>query len=91
LRRGGRYVTAGAIAAPIVDLDLRTLYLHDLELIGATVFQAPVYRNLVSYIERGEIRPLLAKVFPLDDIREAQEQFIRKSHVGNFVIDIDGT
>ncbi len=91
LRRGGRYVTAGAIGAPIVNLDLRTLYLHDLELIGATVFQAHVYRNLIGYIERGEIRPLLAKTFPLDDIREAQAQFIKKSHVGNFVIDIDGT
>ncbi len=91
LRRGGRYVTAGAIGAPLVDLDLRTLYLHDLELIGATVFQPHVYRNLVGYIERNEIRPLLAKTFPLDDIREAQAQFIKKSHVGNFVIDIDGT
>jgi NADPH:quinone reductase-like Zn-dependent oxidoreductase len=91
LRRGGRYVTAGAIAAPIVDLDLRTLYLHDLELIGATVFQPYVYRNLIGYIERGEIRPLLAKTFTLDDIAEAQSQFIKKSHVGKFVIDIDGT
>lgn len=35
----GRYVTAGAITAPIVDLDLRTLYLNDLELCGATVFE----------------------------------------------------
>ena len=91
LRRGGRYVTAGAIGSPLVDLDLRTLYLHDLELIGATVFQASVYRNLVSYIERAEIRPLLAATFPLDDIRLAQEEFIKKSHVGNIVVDVDGT
>ena len=30
LRRGGRYAAAGAIAGPIVALDLRTLYLKDL-------------------------------------------------------------
>ena len=30
LKRGGRYVTAGAIAGPIVELDVRTLYLKDL-------------------------------------------------------------
>ena len=30
LCRGGRYVTSGAIAGPIVEFDLRTLYLKDL-------------------------------------------------------------
>ena len=35
LCRGGRYVTSGAIAGPIVELDLRTLYLKDLEMHGA--------------------------------------------------------
>jgi NADPH:quinone reductase-like Zn-dependent oxidoreductase len=34
LQRGGRYVTAGAIAGPIVELDVRTLYLRDLTLFG---------------------------------------------------------
>jgi len=29
-------VTSGAIAGPIVELDLRTLYLKDLTLIGST-------------------------------------------------------
>ncbi len=37
LRRGGRYVTSGAIAGPMVELDLRALYLKDLTMHGATV------------------------------------------------------
>ncbi len=86
LKRGGRYVTAGAIAGPLVELDLRTLYLHDLELWGATVMPRGIFQNLVSYIERGEIRPLLAKTFPLADIRQAQTEFLEKRHVGNFVV-----
>ena len=40
LRRGGRYVTAGAIAGPIVEPDVRDLYLKDLSLFGCT-YQAP--------------------------------------------------
>jgi NADPH:quinone reductase-like Zn-dependent oxidoreductase len=36
LRRGGRYATAGAIAGPMVELDVRTLYLKDLTFIGCT-------------------------------------------------------
>jgi NADPH:quinone reductase-like Zn-dependent oxidoreductase len=45
-----------------------------------------VFANLVSYIERGEIRPLVAKTFPLDQIADAQREFLKKTHVGNFVL-----
>ncbi len=86
LRRTGRYVTAGAIGGPIVEVDLRTLYLHDLELIGATICPPEIFRNLIGYIERNEVRPLVAKTFPLEDIREAQTGFMKKHHVGNFVL-----
>jgi NADPH:quinone reductase-like Zn-dependent oxidoreductase len=88
LSRGGRYVTSGAIAGPMVDLDLRTLYLKDLELLGATVMPVGIFESLVGYIEREEIRPLLAKTFPLDRIPDAQSEFLHKQHVGNFVIAI---
>jgi NADPH:quinone reductase-like Zn-dependent oxidoreductase len=86
LKQGGRYVTAGAIAGPIVSLDLRQLYLKDLELQGATVLPEGLFNRLVGYIERGEIRPLLAGEFPLVDIREAQTAFMAKNHVGSFVL-----
>jgi NADPH:quinone reductase-like Zn-dependent oxidoreductase len=86
LARGGRYVTAGAIAGPLVELDLRTLYLKDLELIGATVMPPGIFADLVGYIERGEIRPLLAKSFPLAEIHAAQGEFLEKRHIGNFVV-----
>jgi len=86
LRRGGRYVTSGAIAGPMVNLDLRTLYLHDLSLLGATVMPRYVFEKLVGYIQRREIRPLLAKTFPLKRLRQAQAEFMEKNHVGNFVV-----
>lgn len=88
LRRGGRYVTSGAIAGPVVTLDLRTLYLRDLELYGATVYGPQVFADLVDYIERGEVRPVLAGTFPLEQIHDAQDAFGRKDHVGSFVITI---
>ncbi|MFX9915823.1 zinc-binding dehydrogenase, partial [Acinetobacter baumannii] len=59
LKPGGRYAVAGAIAGPLVELDLRTLYLKDLTLIGCTVLDRQVFPNLVGYIERGEIRPVV--------------------------------
>jgi NADPH:quinone reductase-like Zn-dependent oxidoreductase len=86
LRRGGRYVSSGAIGGPIVSFDMRDFYLKDLTFIGCTAWDEPVFPNLISYIERGEIRPLLAETFPLARIADAQRAFMLKRHVGNFVL-----
>ncbi|MBI9083989.1 MAG: alcohol dehydrogenase family protein [Desulfobacterales bacterium] len=86
MKQGGRFVSSGAIAGPIVALDMRDFYLKDLTLIGCTAWDEPVFPNLVSYIEKGEIVPLLAKTFPLEKIVEAQREFTDKKHVGKFVL-----
>jgi NADPH:quinone reductase-like Zn-dependent oxidoreductase len=86
LKRGGRYGVSGAIAGPVVDLDLRTLYLNDLRLIGCTVLEPDVFANLVDYIERGEIKPLVAATYGLKDIVAAQEAFLTKRHVGKIIV-----
>jgi NADPH:quinone reductase-like Zn-dependent oxidoreductase len=86
LKRGGRYVSSGAIGGPLVTLDMRTFYLKDLMLIGCTAWDEPVFPNLIGYIERGEIRPLLAATYPLDRIADAQRAFLKKAHVGKLVL-----
>ena len=86
LRRGGRYATAGAIAGPLVALDVRTLYLKDLTLFGCTFQEDEVFENLISYIECGEIHPLVAKTFPLSEICRAQEEFLAKAFTGKLVL-----
>ncbi|BAN00617.1 alcohol dehydrogenase family protein [Ilumatobacter coccineus] len=86
LRPGGRYVTSGAIAGPICEIDIRTLYLKDLTLFGATFQPDEVFADLVGYIERNEIRPLVAATYPLADIARAQDDFVAKRHVGKLVL-----
>jgi NADPH:quinone reductase-like Zn-dependent oxidoreductase len=86
LERGGRYTCSGAIAGPMVTLDLRTFYLRDLTFTGSTVIDPEVMPNLVRYIEAGEIRPALAATYPLEELRAAQAAFIEKRHTGNIVV-----
>jgi NADPH:quinone reductase-like Zn-dependent oxidoreductase len=86
LCRSGRYVVAGAIAGPRVDLDLRTLYLKDLKLIGCTNLEPQVFANLVGYIERGEVKPVVSAIYPLTEITAAQTVFLSKAHVGKIVL-----
>ena len=86
LKRGGRCGVAGAISGPIIDLDLRTLYLKDMRLLGCTILEPEVFPNLIGYIERGEIKPLVAATYPLAGIVVAQEAFLTKRHVGKIVL-----
>ena len=86
LKRGGRYASSGAIGGPMVNLDLRTMYLKDLTLIGCTAWDEPVFPQLMSYIDSNRIKPLVAKTFLLEDIAQAQKEFLEKKHVGKFVL-----
>ena len=86
LKRGGRYGVAGAISGPIAELDLRTLYLKDLTLFGCTILNPEVFPNLIGYIERGEIRPVVSAIWPLAEIALAQRAFLEKKHVGKIVL-----
>lgn len=86
LKKGGKYVTSGAIAGSDVELDLRSFYLNDLTLIGCTCWEENVFSNLIGYIEKNEIKPLIAKVFKLEDIVIAQKEFLKKLHIGKIVL-----
>ncbi|MEL6322540.1 MAG: alcohol dehydrogenase family protein, partial [Cyanobacteria bacterium J06626_14] len=88
LRSKGRYAASGAIGGPLVELDVRTLYLKDLSLFGCTVLEPEVFPNLIQHIEDESIRPLVAQVFPLEQIVDAQKAFLSKKHIGKIVLQI---
>jgi len=86
LKRGGRYAVSGAIAGPIVELDLRTLYLKDLTFHGCTFQEDAVFDELVGHIEHGRIRPFVSNSYPLSDVATAQNDFIEKRFAGKLVL-----
>ena len=86
LRPGGRYAIAGAIAGPIAEIDLRTLYLRDLSLLGCSFQEDAVFSDLVGYVERDEVRPVVSRTYPLADIARAQEDFLAKRYLGKLVL-----
>ncbi|NJC69870.1 zinc-binding dehydrogenase [Planosporangium thailandense] len=86
LRRGGRYTTAGAIAGPLETIDLRDLIYKDLEMYGITCPTSETFRRIVSLVESGELKPMLEQSFSLEQLGEAQAQFVKRQHVGKFVI-----
>lgn len=86
LRRGGRYAVAGAIAGPLAEIDLRTVYLNDLSLFGCTFQEDQVFDNVIRYVNEGRVKPLVSKTYPLADIHRAQQDFIAKRYPGKLVL-----
>ena len=86
LAPAGRYVVAGAIAGPMVTVDLRTIYLKQLDLLGSTMGDRSDFARLLEAIESGALRPLVAGTYPLRELRRAQEDFVSKGFVGKLVV-----
>lgn len=83
---GGRYAVAGAIAGPLVELDLRTLYLKDLSFYGCTFQDDVVFDNVIRAIEAGRVRPFVSREYPLAEIETAQQDFLDKRYAGKLVL-----
>ena len=83
---GGRYVTAGAIAGPMVTIDWRKLYLKHLTLLGATMGTQEEARQIVRYVASDQLKPLIAGIYPLEQLVQAQQAFKTRSHFGKLVI-----
>lgn len=82
----GRYVTCGAMAGPVVQFDLRTLYLKQLQLHGSSQGTRSDFRRVLDYIEGGRLKAMVGGIYKLSDIHRAQTDFKRKQFVGNLVL-----
>ncbi len=83
---GGRLATSGAIAGPIVEADLRDIYLRDITIFGCSFQSLDTFSGLVELINRGAVRPLVSKTYPLKDIARAQKDFASKKYPGKLVL-----
>ena len=86
LKPHGRYTTAGAIGGPVVQFDLRTMYLKHLELHGSSQGTRAAFQRVLEYIETGAIKPLVGGVYRLSDFHEAQRAFMAKEFFGKLVV-----
>ncbi len=86
LKPGGHYAVSGAIAGPMVQADLRDIYLRDITIHGCTYQAAEVFGRLVELMNAGRIKPLISRTYPLEDIITAQEDFQSKALPGKLVL-----
>ena len=88
LRRGGRLVTCGATTGPHVSLDLRRLFWHHWSILGSTMGNAAEYTEIVRRLEQGELRPIVDRVYPMAQTRQAFERLARGEQLGKVVVEV---
>ncbi len=86
LKPGGHYAVAGAIAGPIISADLRRIYLRDITIHGCTYQPAEVFAAVIEQVNRGALRPLVSKTYPMKEIARAQADFQAKRYAGKLVL-----
>ena len=88
LRRGGRLVTCGATSGPQVSLDLRRLFWHHWSLLGSTMGNAAEYAEVVRRLGMGELRPIVDRVYPIAQARQAFERLAKGEQLGKVVVEL---
>ncbi len=88
LRWGGRLVSCGATSGFEAQLDLRQLFYKQLQFLGSTMGSRGDFPAILKLLANKKISAVVDKVFPLEEIKEAQSYLESRKPFGKIVIKI---
>jgi NADPH:quinone reductase-like Zn-dependent oxidoreductase len=86
LAKGGRLVTCGSTSGPLVSLDLRLLFFKSLSLLGSTMGGRGELTEAMRFVASGAIRPVLDRVFPMEELPAAHAHLEARRAFGKVVL-----
>lgn len=86
LKAGGRLVTCGATTGPTVSLDLRYVFSRQLRILGSYMGTQGEMRRVARLVSAGALKPVVDRVFPLSEARQAHEYLAEKRQFGKVVL-----
>ena len=86
LAPAGRLVTCGATTGYDAKLDLRFLFSRQLSLLGSFMGTMGELHRVLQFVFRGQLKPVIDKVYPLAEIRAAHERLENKEQFGKVVV-----
>ena len=87
LTRGGRLITCGATTGGQVPLNLQRLFFKNLALMGSTMGSKGELHTITGHVANGSLKPLVDRVLPLADVREAHRALEAREAFGKIVIE----
>jgi NADPH:quinone reductase-like Zn-dependent oxidoreductase len=82
----GRLVTCGATTGFDAKLDLRFLFSKQWSLLGSFMGSMGELHQVLKFVFRKQLKPVIDRVYPLAEIREAHERLERKEQFGKIVV-----
>jgi NADPH:quinone reductase-like Zn-dependent oxidoreductase len=86
LKKGGKLIVCGSTTGPIVNLDLRHIYIKHQQIIGSTMGNRQDLLELSSLIDQGKIKPIIGTSLSFKDIQQAHQILERNQQMGKVVI-----
>ena len=86
LTRGGRLVTCGSTSGPESRLDVRSVYVRQLTIMGSYMGTRAELLEVSRFIRDGKLTPVVDSVFPLSDARQAQERMLARKSFGKIIL-----
>jgi NADPH:quinone reductase-like Zn-dependent oxidoreductase len=86
LGRLGRLVTCGATTGPMVVTDVRRLFWYQYSILGSTMGNYTEYQEVVRLAGEGKLWPVIDRVYPLEQGREAFDRLQAGEQLGKIVL-----
>ena len=86
LARGGRLVTYGGTTGPNGRTNIPLLFWKQIQIIGSTMGTAREFATVMRLVWEGKLRPVVDRVLPLEQIKEAHEILEAGEQFGKIVI-----
>ncbi|MFB9147042.1 zinc-binding dehydrogenase [Halomonas alkalicola] len=90
LVRGGRLVTCGATSGDQPPADIRRLFIRQLQIIGSTTGNALEFKEMLSYIQRRQIFPVIDSCYPVENIHDALDRLECRGRMGKVAVTFHG-
>jgi NADPH:quinone reductase-like Zn-dependent oxidoreductase len=88
LAKGGRVVTCGGTTGPMLVTDVRRLFWGGYSILGSTMGNDAEYAAIVAELTAGRLRPVVDRVFPLEQIHDAYAYLDRAEQLGKVAVEI---
>lgn len=86
LAKNGRLVTCGATSGPDAKTDLRYIFSRQLSILGSMMGTRSELLEVTKLMEIGKLKPVIDRVFPLDEARSAHEWLLSRKNFGKLIL-----
>ena len=86
LRQGGRMAVCGMTSGNEATVPVRMFYTKQIVMVGSLLGTRAQLEELINFVMRKKIQPVIDSVFPLQDAKEAQKKMEAGRHTGKILL-----